>query len=355
MCHKTGMWKKRRVSRILLSAGLAGAAALSLTASAAAQDEAGFQSYLRTVRAEALQQGVSARTLDAVLPTLTYNPRVVELDRAQPGDTRPNAPIPRFAPYRDRHVDAARISRGQRAYRANRTRLAQIERETGVPGKVLVAIWGHETNYGGYTGNFDLPRSLATLAYEGRRRELFQGEFIATLKMIDQGVPRERLKGSWAGATGYPQFLPSVYLRLAQDGDGDGRADIWTNEADTLASIANYLRSAGWRRGQPWGIAVNVPGGLSRASLASRTASPRCPRVFDRHSQWRTMREWRALGIVPHNGAWPADTVQATLIEPDGPGQTAYLLTGNYRAILDYNCSNFYALSVGLLADEVAR
>ncbi|WP_448502133.1 lytic murein transglycosylase [Sphingomonas sp.] len=349
------MSKKRRVSRILLSAGFAGAAVLSLTASASAQDEAGFQSYLRTVRAEALRQGISARTLDAVLPTLTFNPRVVELDRAQPGDTRPNAPIPRFAPYRERHVDAARIGRGQRAYRANLTRLAQIERETGVPGKVLIAIWGHETNYGGYTGNFDLPRSLATLAYEGRRRELFQGEFIATLKMIDQGVPRERLKGSWAGATGYPQFLPSVYLRLAKDGDGDGRADIWTNEADTLASIANYLRSAGWRRGQPWGIAVNVPGGLSRAPLASRTTSPRCPRVFDRHSQWRTMREWRALGIVPQNGAWPADTVQATLIEPDGPGQTAYLLTGNYRAILDYNCSNFYALSVGLLADEVAR
>ncbi len=164
-----------------------------------------------------------------------------------------------------------------------------------------------------------------------------------------------RHRQSWAGATGYPQFLPSVYLRLAKDGDGDGRADIWTNEADTLASIANYLRSAGWRRGQPWGVAVNVPGGLSRASLASRTASPRCPRVFDRHSQWRSMREWRALGVVPQNGAWPADNVQATLIEPDGPGQTAYLLTGNYRAILDYNCSNFYALSVGLLADEVAR
>lgn len=349
------MSNNRRVSRILASATLAGVAALSFAGSAAAQDEAGFQSYLRTVRAEALRQGVSARTIDNVLPTLTYNQRVIELDRGQPGDTRPNAPIPRFAPYRDRHVDAPRIARGQRAYRANLSRLASIERETGVPGKVLIAIWGHETNYGGYTGDFDLPRSLATLAYEGRRRELFQGEFIATLKMIDQGVPRERLKGSWAGATGYPQFLPSVYLRLAKDGDGDGRADIWTNEADTLASIANYLRSAGWRRGQPWGFAVNVPSGLPRASLSSRTTSPRCPRVFDRHSQWRTVREWRTLGIVPQNGAWPADDVQATLIEPDGAGQTAYLLTSNYRVILDYNCSNFYALSVGLLADEVAR
>ncbi|WP_315765065.1 lytic murein transglycosylase [Sphingomonas sp. Y38-1Y] len=320
-----------------------------------AQDEAGFQAYLSQVRGRALQQGVTARTLDAVLPTLTVNPRVIELDRGQPGGgNNPNA-IPNFAPYQARHVDAARIGRGQRAYAANRSRLSRIEAETGVPESIMVAIWGHETNYGAYTGDFDLARSLATLAYEGRRRALFEGEFIALLKMMDRGIPRERLKGSWAGATGYPQFLPSIYLRLARDGDGDGRADIWTSEADALASIANYFVNAGWRAGQPWGVAVNVPGGFNRAGMTTRTISPRCPRVFERHSQWRTMREWRSLGMVPQSGRRPADDVLATLIEPDGPGRTAYLLTGNYRVILDYNCSNFYALSVGLLADAVAR
>ncbi|WP_422513665.1 lytic murein transglycosylase [Sphingomonas sp. 3-13AW] len=333
---------------------LALAGMMTFSGSAAAQDEAGFQTYLRGVAAKARAEGVSDRAIASVLSGLTYNPRVVELDRGQPGGTSPSS-IPAFAPYKARHVDAARISRGRDAYRAQRPKLMGIEQETGVPESIMVAIWGHETNYGGYTGNFDLPRSLATLAYEGRRRTLFEPELIATMKMVDRGVPRDSLKGSWAGATGYPQFLPSIYLRLARDGDGDGRADIWTNAADALASIGNYLVNAGWRAGQPWGVAVTVPAGLDRGALTSPTRSPRCPRVHERHTRWRTMAEWRRLGVAPLTGRWPDDSIQATLLEPDGPGKTAYLLTGNYRVILDYNCSNFYALSVGLLADEVAR
>ncbi len=298
--------------------------------------------------------GISDATLNSVFADLTPNPRVIELDQNQPGGGA-YAPIPNFQPYRLKHVDAARISRGRTAYQANRARLARIEAETGVPEEIMVAIFGHETNYGSYTGDFDLIRSLATLAWEGRRRTLFEPELLATLKMLDNGVPRSRLVGSWAGATGYPQFLPSVYLRLAKDGDGDGKADIWTSEADALASIANYFVQSGWRRGEPWGVAVSVPTGLNRGSLTARTNPPRCPRVFNRHSRWMTMAEWRRLGLVPESGRWPADTMMATLLEPDGPGKTAYLLTSNYRAILDYNCSNFYALSVGLLADAVKQ
>ncbi|HMJ93302.1 MAG TPA: lytic murein transglycosylase, partial [Allosphingosinicella sp.] len=157
----------------------------------------------------------------------------------------------------------------------------------------------------------------------------------------------------WAGATGYPQFLPSVYLRLAVDGDGDGRSNIWTSEPDALASIANYLSNAGWKPNTPWGVAVNVPAGFDRASYRTRLNAPRCQRVHDRHSRWLPISEWRRLGIVSQNGVWPRDSEMASLLEPDGPGRTAYLLTTNYRTILDYNCSNFYALSVGLLADAV--
>lgn len=332
----------------------ASAGALILGTPAAAQDEAGFQAYLPQLRAQAVREGVRPSTVDAVLPTLTYNARVVELDRGQPGNPQSTS-IPPFAPYKARHVDAARIGRGQTAYAANRAKLARVEASTGVPESIMVAIWGHETNYGSYTGNFDLLRSLATLAYEGRRRQLFAGEFVATLKIMDRGIPRETLKGSWAGATGNPQFLPSMYLRLAVDGDGDGRVDIWNSQADTLASIGNYLLNAGWRAGQPWGFAVSVPAGFNRAAMRTRLVSPRCPRVFERHSNWRTIAEWRAAGIVPQGRSWPSDDVLATLMEPDGPGQTAYLLTSNYRVILDYNCSNFYALSVGLLADAVER
>ncbi|WP_380916441.1 lytic murein transglycosylase [Sphingomonas canadensis] len=336
-----------------VAVALFAAAPASAPVAAQSGDDA-FRTYLAELARQAEREGVSRRTIDAVMPTLTFNPRVIELDRQQPGGGA-NSPIPAFEPYRRTHVNADRIARGRQAYQRQRWRLEKIERETGVPESIMVAIWGHETGYGRVMGNFDLPRSLATLAFEGRRRDLFASEFIATLKMMDRGVPREKLVGSWAGAFGGPQFLPSVYLRLARDGDGDGLADLWSSEADTLVSIANYFVDAGWRPGEPWGFAVNVPAGLDRAAIANRTVSPRCPRVHDRHSRWKSMAEWRALGIVPQTRAWPGDAVQATLLEPDGPGKTAYLLTGNYRVILDYNCSNFYALSVGLLADEVER
>ncbi|NIJ34948.1 lytic murein transglycosylase [Sphingomonas oligoaromativorans] len=316
-----------------------------------------FQAYLQAFRGRALASGVSARTLDFVLPTLVYNPRVVALDQAQPGGS-PTGPVgasPNFAPYRAKHVGADLIARGRSAYAAQRYTLQRVVQETGVPESVMVSIWGQETSYGGYTGNFDLANSLATLAYEGRRRPLFEGELIATLKLMDRGIPRSQLKGSWAGATGYPQFLPSVYLRVARDGDGDGKADIWTSPADALASIANYLDNAGWKAGEPWGVPAYVPATLNRSAIATRMTGPRCPRVHARHSRWLTMREWRALGVVQTGGPQVADDEQATLLEPDGAGATAYLTFGNYRAILDYNCSNFYALSVGLLADAVAN
>ncbi|MEP6786512.1 MAG: lytic murein transglycosylase [Sphingomonadales bacterium] len=321
---------------------------------AQAQDEAsGFATYLQSVALKARAQGVSQGTLDAVLPTLTFNPRVVELDRGQPGGSPTTSAIPNFAPYRAQHVDGPRIARGRAKYQALRPLLSRVERQTGVPESIMVSIWGNETNYGAYTGDFDLARSLVSLAYEGRRRALFEQEFIDTLKLMDRGTPREVLKGSWAGATGYPQFLPSAVIKLARDGDGDGRIDIWRSEADALASIANYFVQAGWRPNQPWGVAATVPSSLNRASIANRTVSPRCPRVHDRHSRWMTVAEWRALGVIPQSSRL-RDSDLASLLEPDGPGATAYLLTGNYRVILDYNCSNFYGLSVGLLADAVA-
>ena len=313
--------------------------------------QAGFQAYLPRLRTEAQRAGVSRATLDRVFPNLTFSSRTVELDRAQPGGASGSSAIPPFAPYRARHVTQALIDRGRARYSQNIARLNDIGRRYGVPPSMLIAIWGKETSYGSITGDFDLLNSLASLAYEGRRRELFTGEFIATLRMMDRGFPRSQLVGSWAGATGHPQFLPSVYIRLAVDGDGDGRADIWRSHLDALASIANYLKSAGWRPGLPWGTAVRVPAGFNRAAVANRLRAPRCPRVHERHSRWLTAGEWRRLGVannLPENA-------MASLIEPDGPGATAYLLTTNYRTILDYNCSNFYALSVGLLADSVSR
>ncbi len=193
----------------------------------------GFQSYLQLVAAKARGQGISQQAIDGVLGGLSYNPRVVALDRAQPG-SNPGTPPP-FWGYYERHIGAARINGGRIALAENAALLAQMEAQYGVPAKLIVAIWGKETFYGRIKGDFDLARSLATLAYEGRRRDLFEGELIALMKMVDRGVPRTRMVGSWAGAFGNPQFLPSVYLRVARDGDGDGDADIWNDRADTFA------------------------------------------------------------------------------------------------------------------------
>ena len=317
----------------------------------AAQDS-DFAGYIQRLGARARAEGVSEATIVRYTDGLTPNPRVIELDRSQPGASSTTS-VPAFEPYRRTHVDGERIARGRAKAAAVAAIAPGIAARFGVPTKIVLAIWGHETNYGSYTGDFDLARSLATLAYEGRRRELFAGEFIALLKMADRGIPRERLTGSWAGAFGNPQFLPSVYLRVAADGDGNGTRDIWASNADTLASIANYFRDSGWRPGQPWGVAATVPEGFDRSAVVSRLDSPVCLRVHARHTTWRTVAEWRALGVSPRANI--DDGVMATLIEPDGPGRTAYLLTGNYRVILDYNCSNYYALSVGLLADEIDR
>jgi len=311
----------------------------------------GFEAYLPRLRADAERAGIRRDTLDRIFPTLVFSPRTVALDRAQPGGIAGSPGTPAFAPYRNRHLTPALIARGRQRYAENLGRLTEIGRRYGVPPGILIAIWGKETSYGTVMGDFDLLNSLASLSYDGRRRALFTDEFIATLRMVERGFPRDELKGSWAGAAGHPQFLPSVMVRLAVDGDGDGRADIWRSHLDALASIANYLRNAGWRPGLTWGTAVSVPAGFNRAAVANRLRAPRCAPVHARHSRWLTAAEWRRLGI---SSSLP-DNAMASLLEPDGPGNTAYLLTNNYRVILDYNCSNFYALTVALLSDSVAR
>lgn len=311
-----------------------------------------FDAYLETLKARARAEGVSEATIERMTAGLTPNDRVIQLDRNQPGSGTSSG-FPRLAPYIATHVNSERINSGRRVYRDYPGALAAIEQQYGVPGAIIVAIFGHETSYGRVKGDFDLARSLATLAWEGRRRELFANEFIALLKIADRGFARYELVGSYAGAFGNPQFLPSVYLRLATDGDGDGRADIFANRADTFASIANYFRDAGWRRGEPWGVRASVPEGFNPDLYRHRMAAPVCPRVHERHSQWKTVREWRSLGVTPFRTI--ADDTLATIFQPDGPGTPAWLLTGNYRVILEYNCSNYYAMSVGLLADEIVN
>lgn len=318
-----------------------------------AATDSGFDAYKNYLMHRARADGVREDTIRAHAATVRLSDRAIQLDRAQRPAPSGSVSNPPLAPYLRQHVTPSLISRGRSRYYHQWPQLVRIHAKYGVDPSVLMAIFGKETSYGAVTGNFDLLDVLASLAYEGRRRDMFEVEFVSALKLLDSGVNRDRLRGSYAGAMGYPQFMPSVALRLRADGDGDGFADIWNNEVDALASIANYLHDAGWKAGIPWGVPVRVPPSLDRNAIKRPQEALRCPAVYRRHSRELTAAQWQALGVLPIRGALP-DT-ELALIEPDGPTGSAYLITANYRAILEYNCSNFYAMSVALLSDAIAR
>ncbi len=318
-----------------------------------AEQRAAFAAFLTQYRSEAAARGLDPAWVEATLAGAQLVPRVIGADRSQPGSAA--RPI-RFPEYLAAKFRGDRIPYGQRKFNENSAMLADAERKTGVPAAVIAAIWGIETSYGRVMGRYDLPSAVATLAFEGRRRELFTRELDALVRMVGEGrVAREQLKGSWAGAFGQTQFLPSSYLAHGQDGDGDGKVDLWGSSADVFASIGNYLGKAGWQRGESWGFRTLVPDGFARASVAAAEPPNRCVAPLSRHSALKPAKDWKALGFTPVNAAWPADDAPMSLVEPDGEGQGAYLVTRSYRAVLGYNCSNLYALSVTLLADAISQ
>lgn len=334
------------------------AAALLLAAPACADEtspspeqQAAFDAWLTRYRSAAPARGLDPAWIEAALVDVKLLPRVIGSDRSQPGSAA--RPV-RFPDYLAAKFRGDRIPHGQEQVVEHRAALANAEAETGVPSAIIAAIWGIETSYGRVLGRTDLPSALATLAFEGRREALFTRELDAVVRMVGEGrVARGQLIGSWAGAFGQAQFLPSSYLAHGSDGDGDGKVDLWGSHADVFASIGTYLARAGWQRGEDWGFRALVPDGFNRASVAATAEPDRCVTPLKRHSALKPAREWKALGFTPVNAAWPADDVPMSLIEVDGEGQGAWLVTRSYRAILGYNCSNYYALSVALLSDTL--
>lgn len=310
---------------------------LALAGPVHAQTE-GFDSFLDGVRAEARRAGISAATLQRALGGIRPVDRVIELDRRQPESSLT------WEAYRDRIVNQARIDNGRRAYADNRALLDSLQGRFRVPGRIIVAIWGMETNYGTNTGGFGVVEALATLAWEGRRAAYFRGELISALRIIEAGhVAPERMRGSWAGAMGQPQFMPSSFERLAVDADGDGRKDIWDSRADALGSIANYLARSGWQEEERWGREVRLPEGFDTATATRENVRP--------------LREWSRQGLAFTDGtALPASDTGAAVLIPGLPngGTQAFLVLANFNAIRRYNPSNFYALAVGLLSDRLA-
>ena len=318
----------------------------------AAQPGQTFEAWLDDVRRAAQAAGIAPTTLDTALTGMTYSETVIKLDRQQ----APNSVTPSFQSYIAKRLTEDKIRRGLNRKQEVLNAVTQASTSYGVPKGVLLAIWGMETNYGSFTGNFPILPALATLAFEGRRSELFRRELWAALQIIDRNMATPAdLRGSWAGAFGQTQFMPTSYLRFAVDANGDGKRDILGDFEDAFASTANYLVSHGWKPGLNWGFAVQVPGTLNRAALAQDTLPETCSRVIEKHSRWLTAAEWQAMGIAVADArqGWPEPETRMSLLEPDGPGGPAYLTTENYRAFLKYNCSNFYALSVAKLADAL--
>jgi membrane-bound lytic murein transglycosylase B len=333
---------------------LAAALCLGLPHIAAAQGAApqGFQAWLDGVREEGLKRGISKATLDSALTGLAPIERVIKLDRRQPEF------VQTFRQYVDKRVNTWRIETGRDRFAAHAPLLKEVGRRFGVQPRFIVALWGIETNFGRHTGGFSVVRALATLAFDGRRSAYFRKELFNALTIIDQGhISASNMKGSWAGAMGQSQFMPSSFLSYAVDYDGDGRRDIWGTTADVFASAANYLKKAGWRGDQTWGREVRLPEGFAaRLAEFMPKSRPRGCRALRKLSAPKGLSEWQALGVRRTDGtALPTRDLKASLIVPDGPSGPAYLVYQNFRTTLRWNCSVSFAAAVGILADRIAR
>ncbi len=293
----------------------------------------GFEQWLEGFRPRALAQGVTAGTVDRTFRTIRYDEDAIRRDRAQAEFTRP------IWQYLDGAVSDTRIENGRRALRDHARVLDEIERRYGVPKEVVVAVWGLESSYGSARGNTHVPSALATLAYDGRRGQFFESQLIGALKIIEAGdVAPENMLGSWAGAMGHTQFIPTSYLAYAVDFRGNGRRDIWSDDpTDALASTAAYLARHGWTTGQPWGVEVRLPGGFDTRAAA----------------QARGVGEWRAMGVQAVPGASLPAQGNASLMFPAGAQGPALLTFGNFRTIKRYNNSDAYVIAVGHLSDRL--
>jgi len=298
--------------------------------------EAGFRDWVVAFRGKALEVGVPAATYDSAMRGSAYLPKVVERDRKQSEFTKT------IWDYLDVAVSEDRVALGRKALAAHADLLGRIEAQYGVDREVVVAIWGLESAYGTYRGDTDTLSALATLAYDGRRASFFEAQLVQALKIIDDGhIERAALQGSWAGAMGHTQFMPSSWAEFAVDFDGDGRRDIWAdNPGDALASTANYLAHWGWVKDQPWGLEVRLPEGFDYDQTTERVKKP--------------VAGWRALGVEPMAGGALPEGPEASILLPAGHSGPAFLIFPNFQVIEKYNLADAYVIGIGHLGDRIA-
>ena len=332
------MWRLRIWLFALLTLALLPLAGQFGGATARAEGDApDFAVWLEEVRTEALGQGISAAILDAALAGVQPIPRVIELDRSQPEGTLT------FKQYMDRVVPNSRVAKGRARLKENAAALEAVRKVYNVQPRFIVALWGIETNFGQHTGGFSVIASLATLAFDGRRSAYFRTELMNALQILEEGhIAPDAMTGSWAGAMGQSQFMPSSFVRFAIDFDGDGRRDIWTTKLDVFGSAANYLSKSGWKGDQTWGRKVKLPANFDIA-LASLKIS-------------KSLADWQTLGVRRANGQnLPIVAgMLGSIVFPGGDGGPAFLVYDNFKTTLKWNRSTYFAMAVGHLADRIA-
>lgn len=299
--------------------------------------QADFSDWLQEFAVEAQERGISQSTIDSALDGIQPIPDIIELDRNQPEWTRD------FCGYMARRVTNTQIERGRRMLKKHRDLLQRVTAKYGVPQRFLIALWGLETHFGDSMGTFPVIDVLATLAHDDRRGPLFRGQLFAALRIIDQRhrAPGQ-MTGSWAGAMGQVQFMPTTFLSDAVDYDGDGRKDIWSSLPDAFASAANYLNRMGWRRGETWGREVWLPAELARDQTEI--------------AKTRSLADWRSLGVKRIDGReLPSANMRGSIVFPRPKKHHALLVYSNFQTILRWNQSTYFAISVGALADEISK
>lgn len=308
-----------------------------------------WEEWLAGVRAEALERGIRPEIVESALTGIKPIERAIQNDRNQP------EMLQTVRTYVSQRVSAARIENGRKFLAQHRDTLDAVAARYGVQARYIVAIWGMETNYGLYPLSYDAVTALATMAYDPRRSRYFRKELFAALQILNEGhIAHADMKGSWAGAMGQSQFMPTSFLGYAQDFDGDGKRNIWTSEADVFASIANYLAKHGWKGDHYWGRQVTLPEKFAVTMAELMPQKPRGCRGLKTHTRKLSLQEWNDLGVRRLNGTdLPARNLQASLVTPDGVNGPAFLTYGNFRAILGYNCANLYAIGVGTLAEKI--
>lgn len=307
---------------------------LSLSSSVYAQSN--WNDWVAGVRSEALKQGISANLFDEAFASIREPSRQIKsLARSQPEHRLT------YDRYLKTRADSYRIAMGKKNFAKNQALLQEVGSHFGVDPCFIVSFWGMETSYGTYMGDFPVIKSLATLAYESNRPDFFRKQLFIALKIVSDGhVPLSKFKGEWAGASGQPQFLPSSWVEFAVDYDGDGRKDIWESKADVFASIANYMKKNGWQTGEPWAIHVKLPTNFDSHLEGKTTTKP--------------VHEWNALGVRTVDGqTLPHPNLIASIVQPNGG--PVFLAYPNYKMILRYNNSIYYAGAIGYMADKICN